>query len=109
MSSENNELRKPTNGFKKGVSGNPAGRPKSTKTKSERLFDKLMNSKGDHLARIIDQVLKLAEEGDTAMIKAVMDRVFPARGRTIRLNLGDDPATAADRVIAAMDAGDVQA
>jgi hypothetical protein len=66
-----------------------------------------MNSRGSNLERIVDQVLSLAEDGDTAMIKAVLDRVFPARGRTIKLNLGGDPATAADRIVKAMDAGDI--
>jgi hypothetical protein len=50
MSTANNELARPKQGFQKRVSGNLAGRPKSTKTKSERLFDKLMNSKADNLS-----------------------------------------------------------
>jgi hypothetical protein len=35
--------------------------------------------------------------------------VFPARGRVVKLNLGGDPATAFDRVIGALDAGDITA
>ena len=89
---------------------NKGGRPKgsaSTKSKSERLFDRLMNSRGDNLTRIVDKVMELAEAGDTGMIKAVLDRTLPARGRTVKLNLGGDPAKAVDRVIAAMDAGEI--
>ena len=91
---------------------NKGGRPKgsaSTKSKSERLFDRLMNSRGDNLTRIVDKVMELAEAGDTGMIKAVLDRTLPARGRTVKLNLGGDPAKAVDRVIAAMDAGEITA
>jgi hypothetical protein len=85
------------------------GRPKSMKSKSERLFDKLMNSRGSHLERILDQVLALAEQGDTSMIRTIMDRVFPVKGRTIKgLRLsGADPAGAVDRVLKAVDDGDV--
>jgi len=49
----------------------------------------------------------MAEEGDGWAAKAILDRVFPARGRTIKLNLGSNPAKAVDRVIAAMDAGEL--
>jgi hypothetical protein len=107
MSNENNEVAKPKQGFQRGVSGNPAGHPKSTKTKSERLFDKLMNSKGTNLERILDRVMTMAEAGDGWAAKAIMDRVFPARGRTIKLNLGGNPGEAVERVIAAMDVGEL--
>jgi len=78
-----------------------------SKPKADRLFDKLMNSKGDNLTRILDRVLVMAEDGDSWAAKAILDRVFPARGRTVKLNLGSDPERAVDKVIAALDAGDV--
>jgi hypothetical protein len=87
---------------------NKGGRPKdskSPKTKSERLFDRLMNSRGAKLERILDTVMAQAEQGDNACVRAIFDRVFPARGRTVKLSLGSDPVKAVDKVIAAMDAG----
>ena len=111
MSSENNQLeQKPNNGFKPGVSGNPAGRPRGTKTRGEKLFDKLMASKGGNLNRIIDRVLQMAEEGDSWACRAILDRVWiPPKGRVTKINLGGDPTTAMGRVIAALEAGDVTA
>jgi hypothetical protein len=69
---------------------NKGGRPrgsKSPKTKSERLFDRLMNSRGAKLERILDTVMAQAEQGDNACVRAIFDRVFPARGRTVKLSL----------------------
>jgi hypothetical protein len=91
----------------KNLGGRPKGSTGTRKSKSERLFDRLLNSRGNKLERIIDKVLDLAEDGDTAMLKAVLDRAFPARGRAIKLNLSGDVASAADRVLAAMDRGDI--
>ena len=96
-------------GFQPGNPGRPKGTGKSTKSKSERLFDRLMNSKGATLERILERVMVMAENGDSWAAKAILDRTFPARGRVVKLNLSGDPATAIDRVIKALDAGDVTA
>jgi hypothetical protein len=103
MTTENNDL--PPN--------NRGGRPKGSRdlrSKSERLLDRLMNSRGDNLTRIVDGVLKMAEGGESWAAKAVLDRCWAVpRGRMVRLNLGGDPATAMDRIIAAIDSGDISA
>jgi hypothetical protein len=85
------------------------GRPRSTKTKQERLFDRLMNSRGKPLERIVDGVLAMAERGDQWAAKEILARVFPIKGRCIKgLNLsGDDPVAAVDRILKAVDDGDV--
>jgi hypothetical protein len=58
------------------------GRPKSTKSRQERLFDRLMNSRGKPLERIVDGKMAETDAGSWAC-RAIMDRCFPARGRTI--------------------------
>jgi hypothetical protein len=93
----------------KNLGGRPKGTRNPIKSKSERLFERLMGSRGGQLTRIVDQVLKLAEEGDATMIKSVMDRCFPARGRVIKIDLSGDPATAIDRVTAMLARGEATA
>jgi hypothetical protein len=117
MSNDSNDLSKPNDGFKPGVSGNPTGRgggrPKGSRdlrSKSERLLDRLMSSRGANLERIVDGVLKMAEAGETWAAKAVLDRCWAVpRGRMVRLNLGGDPAAAMDRMVAAIGSGDISA
>jgi hypothetical protein len=78
---------------------NKGGRPKgskSPKTKSERLFDRLMNSRGAKLEKILDTVIAQAEQGDNACVRAIFERAFPARGRTVKLSLSSDPVKAVD-------------
>jgi hypothetical protein len=103
MTNENSDL--PPN--------NHGGRPKGSRdlrSKSERLLDRLMNSRGDNLTRIVDGVLKMAESGESWAAKAVLDRCWAVpRGRMVRLNLGGDPVGAIDRVIGAVDSGDISA
>jgi hypothetical protein len=66
------------------------GRPKGSRdlrSKSERLLDRLMNSRGDNLTRIVDGVLAMAEAGESWAAKAVLDRCWAVpRGRMVRLN-----------------------
>jgi hypothetical protein len=85
------------------------GRPRSTKSKQERLFDRLMNSRGDNLTRLVDATLKMAEAGEQWAVKAIMDRCFPVKGRTITgLNLsGADPVGAVDRILKSIDDGNI--
>ena len=58
--------------FKKGQSGNPQGRPKKTDT--ERALREQLKA---HVPNIIDRLVILAEQGDIAAAKIIIDRVIP--------------------------------
>jgi hypothetical protein len=68
-------------GFVKGVSGNPAGRPKNTKNaitlhKIALEGELRARLKGDMYA-VVDKCVELALAGDQAMIKLLIDKVIP--------------------------------
>jgi hypothetical protein len=96
---------------------NLGGRPKGSRTKSktEKLLDRLANSRGDNLTRIVDGVLKLAEGGEKWAAGAIMDRTWPApKGRIVKLDLPvglgiDGIAAAFDQIIAAVNEGVITA
>jgi hypothetical protein len=70
-----------TTKFKKGMSGNPRGRPKGSKNKSTILRE-AMESKTDRmLSREVPKVLKVvidaAIKGDMSAAKMILDRAVP--------------------------------
>lgn len=79
--------------FQKGVSGNPAGRPKSARLSDalrEQLFKPNKNEKtlADEIAA---QLIKLARNGDIQAIKELFDRTEgkPKQSLDVDLNLMD--------------------
>jgi F420-0:gamma-glutamyl ligase len=61
--------------FKKGSSGNPAGRPKGSLNKYTELSRELLSENG---VLIVSKVIEKAMEGDVACLKMCMDRIIPA-------------------------------
>ena len=62
--------------FKKGVGGNPTGRPKGSVNKYTQLARELLSSRGEEIvAVVIDKALK----GDVHCLKMCMDRIVPAQ------------------------------
>ena len=59
--------------FKKGVSGNPAGRPKGIIDRRQR-WQKLI---GEHTEELIRRALELAREGDTSALRVLLERAIP--------------------------------
>jgi hypothetical protein len=61
-------------GFKKGTSGNPAGRKPGTVTK----VGKLRAGIEAHVPGILETLAELAKGGDVQAAKILLDRVLPA-------------------------------
>lgn len=77
----------PSSAFKKGVSGNPAGRPIGALSKSTRMLTALMQ---DGAADIAKTVIAAAKAGDLTAAKIVLDKLIPAaRERPLDLYLPD--------------------
>jgi hypothetical protein len=71
-------MQAPSNGgrFQKGQSGNPAGKPRGTRSRVTVIAQQLMN---DDLELIIKAVTEAAKAGDMTAAKIVLDRVAPIR------------------------------
>jgi len=77
------KTRKPTNAekkqdskFKKGMSGNPAGKKPGTRHRVTMLAEKLLD---DECGDLVKKCITMAIGGDTACMKLVMDRILPPR------------------------------
>lgn len=84
--------------FKQGVSGNPEGRPKGTGYR-QKLFNRFIEP---HTEALIDTAIKLALEGNEAMIRLFLERMLPARptDNTITLDVPEGDITEADMILA---------
>jgi len=60
--------------WKKGVSANPAGRPKGCVSKYTALSRELMSERGP---AIVQKVIEMAMEGDVHCLKMCIDRILP--------------------------------
>jgi len=60
----------------KGVSGNPAGKPKGARHKTTLLAEKLMS---DDAEAIVKTVIEAAKGGDLTAARLVLDRIYPPR------------------------------
>jgi hypothetical protein len=61
--------------FKKGQSGNPAGKPKGALSRRTLLAKQLEA----HMPDLISKVVELAKKGDTQALKICIDRGLPAK------------------------------
>ena len=64
------------NRFRKGQSGNPAGKPKGARHKTTLLAERLMQ---DDVEKIVNAVLTAARNGDMMAAKIILDRIAPVR------------------------------
>jgi hypothetical protein len=62
--------------FRKGESGNPAGKPRGTRNRVTVIAEQLMN---EDIELIIKAVTEAAKAGDMTAAKIVLDRVVPVR------------------------------
>jgi hypothetical protein len=82
--------------FRKGASGNPAGKPRGTRNRVTLVCEGLM---GQYAQQVTARVIERASKGDMVAARLIMDRVVPIRrGRPVRLKLpeiGDAPSVMA--------------
>ncbi len=94
--------------FKKGQSGNPAGRKPGTSKAS-----KLRESIAEDLPGIIKSLVNAAKDGDTAAAKLLLDRAIPAlkpQSLEVSLPLPDkSPTESAQAIVDAVGAGVISA
>src|SRR3954454_9098910 len=62
--------------FKKGQSGNPAGKPKGARHRATQAVDALLDGEAETLTR---KAIELAKSGDTVAMRLCMDRLCPPR------------------------------
>ncbi len=100
--------RRPDGRFRKGASGNPAGRPPGSRNKATLILDAL----GDDEARaVLDVVVQRAKEGDMRAAEILLNRASPVpKGRPVTLDLPPvntpaDAATASAVVLTAVAEG----
>jgi hypothetical protein len=107
---ENTGGKQETTRWRKGVSGNPAGKPKGTRHKVTMAVQALLDGEADALTR---KCIELAKEGDTTVLRLCMERLAPAmRSRAVELPMptidtADDVLKAQAATIRAMAAGKI--
>jgi hypothetical protein len=62
--------------FKKGQSGNPAGKPKGARNETTVLLEALLDGKAKALT---EKAITMAESGDPAMMRLCIERLIPLR------------------------------
>ncbi len=71
--------------WKKGQSGNPAGKKPGTRHRATLAVEKLLDGEGEALTR---KAIELAKDGDLTAIKLCLDRICPPRkSRPINIDL----------------------
>jgi hypothetical protein len=88
-------VRKPNRGwFRKGQSGNPAGRPKGRRDERTLLASSLLADEADAILKVC---IQRAKDGDPVALRLCMERIVPpARGRAIRLDVPSATASVAE-------------
>ena len=96
--------------FKKGQSGNPAGKPKGARHKTTIAVQALMDGEGEEITR---KAIELAKGGDITAIRLCLDRLMPpSRQRAVSIDLktittAEDAAAAMAAIIDAASIGDL--
>jgi hypothetical protein len=83
--------------FRKGYSGNPAGRPSGSRNKTTLAAEALLDGEAETITR---KVIEKAKAGDPTALRLCLERIIPARrDRPVRFEL-PQIKTAADTVLA---------
>jgi hypothetical protein len=97
-------------GFRKGVSGNPSGKPRGCRNKATRAVEALLAGEAEALTRVC---VGRAKAGDATALRLVMERICaPIRERAVRIDLpavtdAADLPDAIGRIIEAVTSGEI--
>jgi Family of unknown function (DUF5681) len=81
MTTENSESK---HLWKPGVSGNPSGKPRGTKSKSTQLVQALISRDPKALRDVVDVTIAAARNGKPWAVELILARLWPApKGRTV--------------------------
>ncbi|APG08156.1 hypothetical protein BKD09_07435 [Bradyrhizobium japonicum] len=71
-----NTRQKQAGGFKKGVSGNPHGRPAGSRNKATLAVETLLDGQAEALTQ---KAVEMALAGDVVALRLCLDRIYPVR------------------------------
>ena len=92
--------------FEKGQSGNPAGRPRGSRSRATMALQDMLERDAESIART---AINLAKHGNIAALRICMDRLLPPRRHEpVTLDVADTIA-ATSAIVAAVAAGDLTA
>lgn len=97
-------------GFQRGQSGNPAGRPKGICNKTTVALEKILDGDAESILR---KAVEMAQDGDPTALRLCLDRVLPPRkDRPITFDMPpiettDDLPKATGAIVAAVAAGEL--
>jgi hypothetical protein len=108
-SAENSREKQRGRPFERGQSGNPNGRPKGARNIVTRALEALFEGQAEALGA---KALEKALEGDSTMLRALLNTLVPPRERTVEFELpkiesAADALKASSAVIAACAAGEL--
>jgi hypothetical protein len=79
------EFRRPDGCYAKGVSGNPAGRPKGSRNRATLVAEALVEERAEPLTA---KMIELAEAGDAALLRLFFNAIIPpARDAAVELDV----------------------
>jgi hypothetical protein len=96
--------------FKRGKSGNPAGKPKGSRNTATRAMEALLDGEAEELTR---KAVELAKGGDMAALRLCLDRILPPRkDRPVSFALPsvaspNDAAAAMSSILGAVSSGEI--
>ena len=96
--------------FKRGQSGNPAGRPRGARNKTTLAVEALLDGEAETITR---KAIELAKAGDMSALRLCLDRIAPPRkDRPVafdlpKINSAADAAQASAALVAAAASGDL--
>jgi Family of unknown function (DUF5681) len=96
--------------FRKGQTGNPAGRPRGSRNKTTLAVDALLDGEAETLTR---KAIEIAKEGDVTCLRLCLDRIAPVRkDRPVTFSLppitcAGDAAKVSAALVKAVSVGDI--